>query len=74
MNFTEATNILCDGVGHTELAEELGVSVATVRQARLNPQAKAHRQPPQGWEQAVARLADKRARQLSRLAERLLAR
>lgn len=71
MDYVEATDILCGGVSHADLAEELDVSVATVRQARLSPDAKAHRTAPVGWQAAVARLAEKRARQLARLAETL---
>jgi len=55
-----------------EIAEALGVSEATVRQARLDDAAKAHRSPPQGWESRVARLAKQRAEQLRRLAEKLV--
>ncbi len=34
MNFKEATDGLFDRIDHTELAEALGVSVASVRQAQ----------------------------------------
>jgi transposase len=46
MDFREATEYLYAGVSPQELAKALGVSVATVRQARLRPDAKAHRSPP----------------------------
>lgn len=71
MNFKDATDVLCEPVSHSELAEALGASLASVRQARLDPTAKAHRSPPAGWESKVARLAEARARHLQRLAAQL---
>jgi hypothetical protein len=49
-----------DRVNHEELADLLDVSVASIRQARLAPTAKAHRNPPDKWEGAVIRLAERR--------------
>jgi hypothetical protein len=60
MDFREATKNLCSAITHEELAAALGVSVATIRQARLRPDAKAHRSPPQNWEHAVIELAQQR--------------
>ena len=60
MNFQEATDALFSRVSHADLAKELGVSIATIRQARLRPGASAHRTPPQEWERAVIRLAEER--------------
>jgi len=57
MDFKEATDFLFERVDHERLARELGVSVASVRQARLKPTAGAHRSPPPHWEEGVARLA-----------------
>src|SRR5258708_7703620 len=71
MDFKEATESLCAGVPHEDLAKALGVSVATVRQARLKSDAKAHRRPPADWRNAVIKLAENRARRYSRLAENL---
>jgi predicted transcriptional regulator len=73
MNFKEATEKLMAGMTRGEIADALGVSEATVRQARLDESAKAHRSPPGGWEVKVARLARQRAERLVRLAERLTA-
>lgn len=58
MDFKEATDMLFGQVDHADLAEALGVSVATIRQARLNPGAKARRAPPKNWAFAVVRLAE----------------
>ena len=70
-NFRKATDDLLTGISHEELAKALGVSVPTVRQARLDESAKAHRNPPQGWEGPVAKLAKQKAEHFRRLAERL---
>ena len=69
MNFKEATDRLFDGVHHTKLAEELGVSVATIRQARLGEDAKAHRNPPKEWQRSVIRLAEREMMRLRKLIE-----
>jgi len=71
INFRAATDELLACISHQELADALRASVASVRQARLGPEAKAHRSPPDGWERAVARLAQERATRLVRLAGRL---
>ena len=59
MSFKEATDSLFKQVDHATLAKALGVSVATVRQARLSPTAKSFRAPPKNWQYAVIRLAEK---------------
>lgn len=71
MNFKKTTDALFSRVDHSDLAKELGVSIALIRQARLHPGARACRAPPAGWQKAVLRLADDRARHFNRLAERL---
>lgn len=71
MNFKEATDLLCEGLGHEDVAKMLNVSVQTVRQARLSPTAKAYRRPPDGWEAAVKRLSEARIADLQTLTERL---
>lgn len=67
MDFKEATESLCAGISHEELAKALGVSVATVRQARLRPDARAHRSPPDHWRATVIQLAKKRMADYQRL-------
>lgn len=71
MDFKKTTDALLESISHEELAEALGVSVASVRQARLAASAKAHRSPPEGWEAGVLRLAKKRVSHFQRLVERL---
>src|SRR5215207_3353850 len=67
MDFKSATDELCDGVSHDRLASVLGVSVAAIRQARLQAEAKAHRRPPAEWERAVIDIAEEQVRRYSRL-------
>ena len=69
MDFKKTTDQLFARVTHEDLANALGVSVALIRQARLDSSAEAHRSPPDGWEKAVSALAkaqERRFRQLSR--------
>lgn len=58
MDFKKATDGLFSRVDHEDLAKRLGVSVATIRQARLKPQASARRAPPSNWPDAVIRMAE----------------
>ena len=71
MDFRKATDELFAGISHQDLADALGLSVATIRQARLDEGAKARRTPPEGWEAKVAKLARARGTALVRLADRL---
>lgn len=71
MDFKETTEELMAGVTRVEIAQALGVSLATVAQARLEPSAKAYRNPPAGWEPKLAKLAKRGAERLTRIVERL---
>ncbi len=71
MDFKKATDGLFDRVEHEDLARTLGVSIASIRQARLNPEAKAFRAPPPNWKEALIRLAERRAAHYQRLAAKL---
>jgi flagellar biosynthesis regulator FlbT len=71
MNFRRATDELLANFSHEELAKALGVSVATVRQARLTEAAKAHRTPPPDWERVVLKLAGARMEHFQKLVNRL---
>lgn len=73
MNFKEATDELFSRISHDDLSEALGVSVASIRQARLDPRAKAYREPPSDWENAVFELAQDRAKHYSQLILRMQA-
>lgn len=71
MDFKEATDELLACISHEKLAKALGVSVPSVRQARLKPDARAYRRPPEGWEGTVADLAEMGAVRLERLSKAL---
>lgn len=65
MDFKTATDRVSGCISHAEIAEAAGVSVQTIRQARLDPSAPGHRPPPTGWKPVLARLASKRSRELA---------
>lgn len=71
MNFKQATDDLFEAVDHDRLAKSLGVSIASIRQARLKPNAKAHRTAPAAWKQSVIQLAEERVHHYQRLIEHL---
>ena len=71
INFIAATDSLTACPAHDDIAVAAGVSVQTVRQARLAPDHPNNRPPPQGWEKAIAKLARERAGELVKLAEEL---
>jgi hypothetical protein len=71
MNFKDATDAVCAALGHEDVAKALGVSVQTVRQARLSPDGKAYREPPAGWPAQLIKLAEKQANHYRKLVERL---
>jgi hypothetical protein len=71
MTFKKATDRLFSRIDHEDLAKALGVSVASIRQARLGPDALAHRSPPADWESAVLRLAEERVRRFQKLIEEI---
>ncbi len=73
MDFCEATDDLCGKVDHRDVAQALGVSLQTIRQARLNPETRSHRPPPDGWREAVMRLAEERVSHYRRLIQELQA-
>lgn len=71
MDFRSAIDKLGERVTHEQVASALGVSVASVRQYRLSPDAKAHRTPPLGWQKVLAQLARERGREFNALADEL---
>jgi DNA-binding transcriptional MerR regulator len=71
MDFREATDDLFDQINHQKLATALGVSIASIRQARLSRGAAAHRAAPERWEEAVIQLAEERVEHYLALADRL---
>lgn len=74
MDFTEATNRLTRVVSLADLAREMGASYGLIRQARMSPTSPSYRNPPEGWEAAVEKLAKLRAGELLALADELMRR
>ena len=56
---------------HQDVAKALGVSVQTVRQARLKEDSDGFRAAPRNWERAVIRLAEARVLHYRKLIEKL---
>ena len=73
MQFKEATDSLCSKVSHEDVARALGVSVQTVRQARLSDSLEAHRTPPENWQHGLVRLAEERVWHYRKLIEQIRA-
>src|SRR5690606_36865398 len=71
MDFREAARILGEQVTTEDIADALGVSLYTIRQARLAPGAAGYRRPPANWRYALARLARGGARRVGELCARL---
>jgi hypothetical protein len=71
MDFKKATDVLLSRVTHEALANELGVSVPAIRQARLSTSAQAYRTPPRDWERAVKALAQRQITQYQKLIAQL---
>lgn len=71
MNFKTATDHVAGCIAHAEIAEACGVSLQSIRQARMDPSSPSYRNPPVGWEAVLARLAKERARELINFAELL---
>ena len=59
MTFKEAIDYISRGYTHSEIADAMGVSVASIRQYRLSETAKAFRTPPANWREDVIRLAER---------------
>jgi hypothetical protein len=71
MEYKKATDVLFSGTKHKELAQELGVSVASIRQARLGSHAKSSREPPPKWQKGVLNVAESQVRKYMNLIEEL---
>lgn len=69
MDFKTATDRVGGCITHADIAEAAGVSIQTVRQARMDPNSTSYRNPPLGWETVLARLLRERAHELTTLAD-----
>lgn len=72
MDFKTATDRVTGAcVTLADVSAAAGVSDSKVRRARMDPKSSEYRSPPDGWQLAIAELAEKRARELVKLAEQL---
>lgn len=71
MDFKTATDELLSCISHHQLADALGCSVSTIRQARLSETAHARRAPPKDWEARIAALAQEKSEHFRELAAKL---
>lgn len=72
LDFVAATDrVRRANITQEDIADALGVSLASVRAARFNPSSESYRKPPQDWAAALAKLVRDRERALGRLAEQL---
>ena len=71
MDFRTAANILGQQITTADMAEALGVSPHSVRQARLQDGAPGFRRPPDGWPQVFVRLAKERCSELQAFIDEL---
>ncbi len=71
MNFREAVDAVCSYLSHEDVAKALGVSVQTVRQARVREDSAAFRMPPKNWKGPIIRLAEARVSHYRKLIEKL---
>jgi len=71
MDFKTATDRVAGCITHAEIAEACGVSIQSIRQARMDPSSPSYRNPPAGWEAVLARLVKDRAKALHVFAEQL---
>ena len=61
MDFQNATDRMMElGASLRELATELGVSHQAVMQARMDPSTTSYRKPPEGWRDAILKIARRR--------------
>jgi hypothetical protein len=73
MNFRQAVDALCACLSHEDVAKALGVSLQTVRQARLSEDSPAFRAAQKNWKKAIIRLAEARVSHYRKLIEKLKA-
>jgi hypothetical protein len=71
MDFKTATDRVAGCISHAEIAEAAGVSIQTIRQARMDPGSASYRNPPAGWQAVLVALARKRSEDLADFAKQL---
>lgn len=71
MDFKTATDRLTDCLSHADIAAAAGVSVQSIRQARLDPSNSNFRAPPADWKRILGKLARERGERWTELAKEL---
>ena len=71
IDFIRATDELLSRVTLEDLAKATGKPLQSFKQARQSAEKDSHRSPPDGWESAALRLAERQAARFSRLAKAL---
>jgi hypothetical protein len=71
MDFKAATDRVAGCITHAEIAEACGVSIQSIRQARMDPSSPSYRNPPAGWEAVLAVLLLQRSAELAAFAAEL---
>lgn len=71
MDFKTATDRVSGCISHAEIAEAAGVSIQSIRQARMDPSSASYRSPPVDWQQVLIALMRARSAELSRLADEM---
>jgi DNA-binding GntR family transcriptional regulator len=69
MDFRGATDKLGAAITHDDIARQLGISVQSIRQARMNGDSLGQRKPPDNWKVAPVALAESRITYFKRLIE-----
>jgi hypothetical protein len=72
MDFKTATDRVAGCISHAEIAQACGVSIQTIRQARMDPGSASYRNPPSNWKAVLAQLARERSEKLVDFADELL--
>lgn len=69
MDFKTATDRVGGCITHAEIAAACGVSIQTIRQARMHPESSSYRNPPAGWQAVLGQLARRKATDLLAFAD-----
>jgi hypothetical protein len=71
MDFRTAVNVLGRQITTAEIAEAVGMSPSSIRQARLQEGAPGYRNPPKVWKPGLIALAEARKKELDELLDAL---
>ena len=72
MDFVKATDrVKSASITLADIAQAAKTPASALRRARMDPDSPNYRPPPEGWEKALAKLVQKRASDLIKLAEEL---